>query len=91
MHSYADIRRLEPAMPPMTAAERDALPPVTHPVIRVHPDRHYRRSLYFTSNTSLEIGGMTHEEGKALHRWLVDLCGADRNFVIFTAGSRAIW
>jgi len=75
VHSYADIRRLEPAMPPMTAAERDALPPVTHPVIRVHPDRHYRRSLYFTSNTSLEIGGMTHEEGKALHRWLVDYVG----------------
>lgn len=72
VHSYADIRRLEPAMPPMTAEERDALPPVTHPVIRVHPDRSYQRSLYFTSNTSLEIGGMTLEEGKALHRWLVD-------------------
>ncbi len=72
VHSYADIRRLEPAMPPMTAEERDALPPVTHPVIRVHPDRDYRRSLYFTSNTSLEIGGMSLEEGQALHRWLVD-------------------
>jgi taurine dioxygenase/alpha-ketoglutarate-dependent 2,4-dichlorophenoxyacetate dioxygenase len=72
VHSYADIRRLEPTMPPMTAAERDALPPVTHPVVRVHPERDYRRSLYFTANTSLEIGGMTHEDGKALHRWLVD-------------------
>jgi len=72
VHSYADIRRLEPTMPPMTAKERDAMPPVTHPVIRVHPDRDYRRSLYFTSNTSLEIGGMTLEEGKDLHRWLVD-------------------
>ena len=72
VHSYADIRRLEPTMPPMTATERDALPPVTHPVVRVHPERDYRRSLYFTANTSLEIGGMTHEDGKALHRWLVD-------------------
>jgi taurine dioxygenase/alpha-ketoglutarate-dependent 2,4-dichlorophenoxyacetate dioxygenase len=72
VHSYADIRRLEPAMPAMTAEERDALPPVTHPVIRVHPDRDYRRSLYFTSNTSLEIGGMSLEEGQALHRWLVE-------------------
>lgn len=72
VHSYADIRRLEPQLPPMTAAERDALPPVTHPVIRVHPDRGYRRSLYFTSNTSLEIGGDTLEAGRALHRWLVD-------------------
>ena len=59
-------------MPPITAAERDSMPPVTHPVIRVHRDRGYRRSLYFTSNTSLEIGGMTLEEGRALHGWLVD-------------------
>ena len=72
VHSYADIRRLEPSIPPMSAAERDAFPPVTHPVIRVHPDRYYQRSLYFTSNTSLEIGGMTLEAGKDLHRWLVD-------------------
>ena len=72
VHSYGEIRRLEPSLPPMSAHERDALPPVTHPVIRVHPDRGYRRSLYFTSNTSLEIGGGTHEDGVALHRWLVD-------------------
>lgn len=72
VHSYADIRRLEPTIPPMSVEERDAFPPVTHPVIRVHPDRDYQRSLYFTSNTSLEIGGMTLDEGKALHRWLVD-------------------
>ena len=68
----ADIRRLEPTIPPMSVEERDAFPPVTHPVIRVHPDRDYQRSLYFTSNTSLEIGGMTLQEGKELHRWLVD-------------------
>jgi alpha-ketoglutarate-dependent taurine dioxygenase len=75
VHSYADIRRLEPAMPAMSAAEREAMPPVTHPVIRVHADRDYRRSLYFTSNTSLEIGGMSLEEGRDLHRWLVDYIG----------------
>ena len=72
VHSYADIRRLEPSIPPMSVEERNAFPPVTHPVLRVHPDRGYQRSLYFTSNTSLEIGGMTLEEGKALHGWLVD-------------------
>ena len=72
VHSYGEIRRLEPSIPPMSDHERNALPPVTHPVIRVHPDRDYQRSLYFTSNTSLEIGGMTHEEGKELHGWLVD-------------------
>ena len=68
---------LPPDLRPMSAHERDALPPVTHPVVRVHPDRGYRRSLYFTSNTSLEIGGGTHEEGVALHRWLVDFASRD--------------
>ena len=37
VHSYGEIRRLEPSLSPMSAHERDALPPVTHPVIRVHP------------------------------------------------------
>ena len=77
VHSYGEIRRLEPSLPPMSTHERDALPPVTHPVIRVHPDRGYQRSLYFTSNTSLEIGGGTHEDGVALHRWLVDFVSRD--------------
>lgn len=75
VHSYGEIRRLEPTIPAMSPHERNALPPVTHPVIRVHPDRDYRPSLYFTSNTSLEIGGMTLEEGRELHGWLVDFVG----------------
>lgn len=75
VHSYGDIRRLEPSIPPMSEHERNALPPVTHPIIRVHPDRDYQRSLYFTSNTSLEIGGMSLEEGRELHSWLVDYVG----------------
>jgi len=70
VHSYEGIRRLEPTMPPTSAAERDAFPPVTHPLIRVHPDRGGRRSLYFTCNTSREIGGGTLEEGQRLHEWL---------------------
>lgn len=70
VHSYEGIRRLEPEMPPTTASERDAFPPVTHPLIRVHPDRDGRRSLYFTCNTGREIGGGTLEEGQTLHDWL---------------------
>ena len=75
VHSYGEIRRLEPRMPPMTDEERNSVPPVTHPVIRVHPDRNNARSLFFTSNTSLEIGGMTLKEGRELHQWLVDYVG----------------
>ena len=72
VHSYNDIRRLEPGLPELTYEEKSNFPPVTHPIIRVHPDRNHRKSLYFTSNTSLEIGGMSLEEGQKLHKWLVD-------------------
>ena len=79
VHSYNDIRRLEPGLPELTYNEKSNFPPVTHPVIRVHPDRNYKKSLYFTSNTSLEIGGMSLEDGKKLHTWLVDYI-ADKRF-----------
>ena len=69
---YDCIRRLEPAMPPMTEEERDAVPPATHPLVRVHPERGYARSLYFTANTGAEIGGGTLEEGRLLHRFLAE-------------------
>lgn len=75
VHSYNDIRRLEPSLPELTYEEKSNFPPVTHPVVRVHPDRNFRKSLYFTSNTSLEIGGMSLEQGKELHKWLVDYIG----------------
>ena len=72
VHYYDCIRRLEPAMPPMTPGERDAIPPATHPLVRVHPERRYARSLYFTTNTGAEIGGATLEEGRVLHRFLAE-------------------
>ena len=72
LHSYNDIRRLEPSLPELTFEEKSNFPPVTHPIIRVHPDRKFQRSLFFTSNTSLEIGGMSLIEGRELHSWLVD-------------------
>ena len=72
VHSYNDIRRLEPGLPELTYEEKSNFPPVTHPIIRVHPDRNFKKSLYFTSNTSLEIGGMSLEKGKELHAWLVN-------------------
>jgi alpha-ketoglutarate-dependent taurine dioxygenase len=78
VHSYNDIRRLEPGLPELTYEEKSNFPPVTHPVVRVHPDRNYKKSLYFTSNTSLEIGGMSLEEGKKLHSWLVQYISQDQ-------------
>lgn len=70
VHYYEFGRRLFPALPPITAFERNAVPPVSQPLVRVHPDRHYQRSLFFTVNAGNEISGMSLEEGQALHKWL---------------------
>ena len=70
VHYYEFGRRLFPQLPPVTHAERENMPPVSHPVIRVHPDRNYRRALYFTANTGNEISGMSLEEDQALHKEL---------------------
>ena len=72
VHSYNDIRRLEPSLPELSFEEKSNFPPVTHPIIRIHPDRKFKKSLFFTSNTSLEIGGMSLKEGRELHLWLVE-------------------
>ena len=72
VHSYNDIRRLEPSLPELSFEEKSNFPPVTHPIIRIHPDRKFKKSLFFTSNTSLEIGGMSLKEGRELHSWLVE-------------------
>ncbi len=70
VHYYEFGRRIFEELPPVSHAEKSLVPPVTHPVIRVHADRHNRRSLFFTTNAGNEIGGMTLEQGQALHRKL---------------------
>ncbi len=67
VHYYEFGRRLYPQLPPVTPDEREMVPPVCHPVIRVHPDRGGRRSLFITTNAGNEIGGMTLEEGRQSH------------------------
>ncbi|MGI9333871.1 MAG: TauD/TfdA dioxygenase family protein [Gammaproteobacteria bacterium] len=70
VHYYEFGRRLFEALPPISFEERSLVPPVCHPVIRVHAERGGRRSLFFTTNAGNEIGGMTLEQGQALHRQL---------------------
>jgi taurine dioxygenase/alpha-ketoglutarate-dependent 2,4-dichlorophenoxyacetate dioxygenase len=45
---------------------------VSQPLVRVHPDRDGRRSLYITANSGREVSGLTLEEGQALHSRLVE-------------------
>lgn len=70
VHSYEHGRRMFASLPPLSNFEKNAVPPVSHPLVRVHPDG--RRSLFMTANAGNEISGMPLEEGQALHRQLVE-------------------
>jgi alpha-ketoglutarate-dependent taurine dioxygenase len=72
VHSYEFGRRMFPELPPLTQTEREFVPPTSHPLVRVHPDRGNRRSLFMTANAGNEVSGMSLEEGQALHRQLHD-------------------
>ena len=52
-----------------TQEERDAIPPVRHPLIRVHPDSG-RKAIYVGSHAR-EIEGMDFDEGRALIEFLI--------------------
>ena len=72
VHSYEHGRRLYPELPPLSKFEKDTVPPVSHPLVRVHLDADNRRSLFGTANAGNEISGLTLEEGQALHRELIE-------------------
>ncbi len=70
VHTYEFGRRIFPQLPPVSEAEREFVPPVSHPLIRLHADRGNRRSLFITMNAGNEISGMSLDDGQALHREL---------------------
>ena len=72
VHSYEHGRRMFSTLPPLSHFEKNAVPPVSHPLVRVHPDRNYRRSLFMTANAGNEVSGMSLEDGQALHRQLIE-------------------
>ncbi|MFA7666628.1 MAG: TauD/TfdA family dioxygenase [Burkholderiaceae bacterium] len=72
VHYYEFGRRLYPSLPPVTPHEKQAIPPVSHPLVRIHPDRNNQRSLFMTANAGNEISGMSLEDGQALHQKLVE-------------------
>ena len=73
VHYYEFGRRMFPNLPPVSEFEKENIPPVSHPLIRLHPERNNDRSLFFTANAGNEIGGMTQEQGACLHKKLVDI------------------
>ena len=72
VHDYEFERRILPELPPSSPAVKAFVPPVSHPLVRVHRDRGDRRSLYMTTNVGREISGMSLAEGQALHQVLVE-------------------
>ncbi len=72
VHSYEHGRRQFPQLPTLSNFEKNAVPPVSHPLVRVHPESGYRRSLFMTANAGNEISGMSLEEGQALHHQLIE-------------------
>jgi alpha-ketoglutarate-dependent taurine dioxygenase len=54
----------------LTDAERKAVPPVVHPIVRTHPDT--GRKYVFVGMYSKRIVGMPHAEGQALIKQLAD-------------------
>ncbi len=70
VHSYEFTRRLADGLPPLSQKTIEGAPPVTHPVVRTHADG--RKSLYISGNVDYYVGGMPLDEGKALHRYLLD-------------------
>lgn len=77
VHYYEFGRRIFPELPPVSQAEREFVPPVSHPLVRVHADRDGRRSLFLTTNAGNEISGQTLEDGQALHARLAEHVSQD--------------
>jgi len=73
VHYYEFGRRMFPNLPQVSEFERENIPPVSHPLIRLHPERNDYKSLFFTANAGNEIGGMSQEDGAALHKELVNI------------------
>ncbi|WP_332826312.1 TauD/TfdA dioxygenase family protein [Ramlibacter sp.] len=72
VHSYEHGRRVYASLPPLSNFEKNAVPPVSQPLVRVHLDAGGRRSLFITANAGNEISGLPLEEGQALHCELME-------------------
>jgi taurine dioxygenase len=64
IHNLDFSRTRRHAEDPMTQAQRDAVPPVDHPIVRTHPDT--GRKCLFLGDHAEYVLGMDYDEGRAL-------------------------
>ena len=72
-HNFENMHTLKP-LKPMTDAERAAVPPVWHPLVRKHPVSG-RTSLYISPIYNDEVEGLSPDDSRALIKELADFAG----------------
>ena len=65
VYRYERLRALSTWRPPLTQAQRDAVPPVDHPVVRTHPETG-KRALFANEGFTSHILGLPEDESTSV-------------------------